>query len=99
MREPRTRWPHAPVHQLAAAGIFFVTASTYHKLHHFRSGQRLQVLHRGLLSLAADYGWHLEAWAVFSNHYHFVGRSPSGAPAATTLGPMLKNLHSKTAGW
>jgi hypothetical protein len=23
-------------------------------------------LHRGLLTVARDFGWHLEAWAVFS---------------------------------
>ena len=26
--------------------------------------------------VAHEFGWQLEAWAVFSNHYHFVGHSP-----------------------
>lgn len=29
-------WPHAPMHELATNGTFFVTASTYLKAHHFR---------------------------------------------------------------
>ena len=80
-------------------GTFFVTASTYLKSHHFRNAERLRVLHRGLLTVAASYGWQLEAWAVFSNHYHFVGQSPPDSTGAESLQPMLKTLHVKTSGW
>ncbi len=99
MPAARPPWPHAPLHQLSVRGTYFVTASTYLKVHHFRGRQRLQVLHRGLLTVARDYGWQLEAWAVFSNHYHFVGHSPEDAPDATSLPDMLKTLHSKLAVW
>jgi len=99
MPEPRTPWPHAPTHQLATNGTYFVTASTYLKAHHFRSADRLRVLHRGLLTVAGDYGWQLEAWAVFSNHYHFIAHSPADQPTAESLGLMLKTLHVKTSGW
>ena len=97
--KPKTPWPHAPTHQLATGGTFFVTVSTYLKADHFRGAQRLGVLHRGLLTVAQDYGWHFEAWAVFSNHYHFVAHSPADQPTAKSLGLMLKTLHVKTAGW
>jgi putative transposase len=99
MPEPRTPWPHAPTHQLAAGGTFFVTAGTYLKAHHFRGAARLGVLHRGLLKVACAFGWHLEAWAVFSNHYHFVAHSPPQEDGAESLRPMLKTLHVKTSGW
>ena len=46
-----------------------------------------------------DFGWHLEAWAVFSNHYHFVAQSPSSDKNATSLREMLGLLHEKTAKW
>jgi putative transposase len=95
MLEPKTPWPHAPTHQLATSGTFFVTASTCLKAHHFRGAKRLRVLHRGLLTVARDYGWHLEAWAVFSNHYHFVAHSPADQSTAESLGLMLKKLHVK----
>jgi putative transposase len=54
------------------------------------------VLQRGLLSLANEFGWQIEAWAIFANHYHFVAHSP---PDATSLSTMLKILHVKTAEW
>ena len=62
---PRTAWPHAPLHQLSVRGTYFVTAGTYLKHNHFRGPERLRVLHRGLLTVARDFGWHLEAWAAF----------------------------------
>ena len=89
-------WPHAPMHQLSENGTYFVTAGTYLKAHHFRGSDRLRVLHRGLLTVAQEYGWLFEAWAVFSNHYHFVARSP---PDPSNLSEMLSVLHVKTAEW
>jgi len=94
---PTIAWPHAPTHQLAHQGTYFVTASTYLKAHHFRGAERLRVLHRGLLTVARDFGWQLEAWAVFSNHYHFVGHSPVTERDASSLPAMLTLLHEKTA--
>ena len=97
--EAKKPWPHAPTHQLATNGTFIVNASTHLKAHHFRGSARLEVLQRGLLTVAHDHGWALEAWAVFSNHYHFVAHAPADAPAAENLGQMLKMLHAKTANW
>ena len=99
MQERRPPWPHAPLHQLSTRGTYFVTASTYLKGHHFRGRERLRVLHRGLLSVARDFDWHLEAWAVFSNHYHFIAHSPAEAPDASNLADMLSVLHATTATW
>src|SRR5438876_10528519 len=81
----KTPWPHAPLHQLSQNGTYFVTAGTYLKHHHFCGAQRLAVLHRGLLTVAEKFGWQLEAWAVFSNHYHFVAHSPSAEDGARSL--------------
>jgi len=99
MPEPKTPWPHAPTHQLAERGTYFITASTYNHTHHFRGATRLGVLHRGLLTVTGQFGWRLEAWAVFSNHYHFVAHSPADAPDATSLSAMLRMLHVKTSEW
>ncbi len=99
MPDDNPPWPHAPTHKLATGGTYFVTASTYQKLHHFRGAERLKVLHRGLLKVAEQFGWNLEAWAVFSNHYHFVGHSPADQSTAESLSSMLNELHKKTAHW
>ena len=92
-------WPHAPVHRLSDSGTYLVTAGTYRKLHHFKGAPRLEVLHRGLLTVALEFGWQLEAWAVFSNHYHFVGHSPQQEAGAQSLSRMISLLHEKTAKW
>ena len=90
-------WPHAPLHQLAEPGTYFVTAGTHLKEHHFRGRQRVRRLHGELLSVAQEFGWQLEAWAVFSNHYHFVGHSPGSG--AESLSRMLGKLHERTGKW
>ena len=92
-------WPHAPVHRLSAKGTYFLTAGTYQKEHFFSGANRLQVLHRGLLVVAQKFGWTLEAWSVFSNHYHFVAHSPESDDNAESLSQMLGLLHEKTAKW
>ena len=87
-------WPHAPVHRLDSAGAFMVTAATLHKEHLFRGSTRLTSLQGSLLSLAKQYQWQLEAWAVFSNHYHFVARGDGGV---VNLKKLLTHLHAETA--
>jgi putative transposase len=73
-----------------------VTGATYLKAHYFRDEERLQLLHDMLLDLAATSGWELHAWAVFSNHYHFVARSPSDP---SNLAIWLAKLHQNTASY
>jgi REP-associated tyrosine transposase len=87
-------WPHAPIHRLSETGVFMVTAGTYRKEHCFKGDDRLDLLESSLLRLAKQYGWQLEAWAVFSNHYHFVAQSPSNPQ---TLQKLLRHLHADTA--
>ena len=99
MSEPAIPWPHAPTHQLSERGTYFITAGTYLKAHHFCASQCLDVLHRALLSVTRKFSWDLEAWAVFSNHYHFVAKSPRDSEDASTLSRMLGVLHARTAAW
>ncbi len=87
-------WPHSPMHRLTEAGAYMVTCGTYLKLPHFRSAERLRFLSDLLLHLADQYGWNLQAWAVFSNHYHFVALSP---PHPESLRNFVQKLHSDTA--
>ena len=87
-------WPHSPVHRFAEPGAYMVTAGTYLKEPFFRGTGRLEHLCSSLLELAEKYGWNLQAWAVFPNHYHFVALSPA-QPAS--LGDFTKHLHSVTA--
>ena len=87
-------WPHAPIHRLGSDGVFIVTGATLYKYRLFFDPSRLDLLEQSLLTLSKTYLWQLEAWAVFSNHYHFVGR---GNPEAGNLQTFLKQLHADTA--
>jgi len=87
-------WPHAPIHRLDPRGIYMVTAATLQKDHLFADASRLTLLERNLLSLAKQYQWQLEAWAVFPNHYHFVARRPD---ETVSLKKLLTHLHANSA--
>ena len=90
----RNDWPHAPLHRLTEHGAYIVTASTIDKNHFFRGEERLTLLEAALLELAKQYEIQLEAWAVFSNHYHFVAHTE---PDKSRLANFISRLHTKTA--
>ena len=92
--EPRKTGRTRRYNRLDSAGVYMVTAATLHKEHLFKTAERRTSLERELLSLAKRYEWQLEAWAAFSNHYHFVGRESSGSG---NLKKFLKHLHADTA--
>ena len=87
-------WPHSPVHRLNAGGAYMVTSGTYGKVPFFGSAERLSLLRDALLQLALKHDWSLQAWAVFSNHYHFVALSLT---KAETLRAYVRHPHSQTA--
>ncbi len=93
MPAPRD-WPHAPLHRISEQGTYIVTAGTYQKEHCFGTADRLDHLEGALLASAGQAGWQLEAWAVFSNHYHFVGHA---RPGCTPLADWIAELHRQTA--
>lgn len=86
-------WPHGPTHRVVEPGTYMVTAGTYLKHHHLNTPERLTLVHDQLLALAAHFRWHLEAWCVLSNHYHFIGTSAERG----SLVALLKALHKGTA--
>ena len=87
-------WPHAPKHVLEGANTFMVTASTLHKLHQFRGEDRLAFLQDTLFQMCRKYDWQLHAWALFSNHYHFIAQT-DGDPSS--LADLLRHFHANTA--
>jgi putative transposase len=87
-------WPHAPPHRLLDRGAYFVTASTLHKALIFRDPDRLSLLQHHLLTTLGEYGWRVQAWAVFGNHYHVVALAPVDPG---TLSTALSKVHTLTA--
>ena len=95
MDAPKSQiWHHRPLHIFEPSTMYIVTASTLHKQHLFKGNDRLRILHDALLEVLTAYAWLPQAWTVFSNHYHFVAKSPEDAK---TLKPMIQRLHSQTA--
>ena len=93
-QQPPKDWPHAPVHRLADSAVYFVTASTLRKQHLFDTPEKRDLLECHLLTLAKQFGWQLEAWAVFANHYHIVAR---GNPDSQGFVGFLHDLHGVTS--
>jgi putative transposase len=71
-----------------------VTGATYRKAHYLRTAQHLNLVQDTLLATADEFGWRLQAWAVMSNHYHFVAISPS---KPESLRDFVRKLHAQTA--
>jgi putative transposase len=88
-------WPHAPPHWLTNAGYYFVTASSYHREKLFDSPEKLDTITQLLVETAEKFGWSLRAWAVFSNHYHFLAQSPEGG--GESLRVWLSEFHRSSA--
>jgi putative transposase len=86
-------WAHAPIHRFGEAGAYIVTGSTYQKLHHLKSKKRLNWFTHELLKRLGDNDINLQAWAVFSNHYHLVAHCEDGA----ILKNVLDRLHADTS--
>ena len=88
-------WHHAPIHRMQQAGAYIVTAGTYEKAHHFRSARRLTMLEESLKTALAKYEWSLQAWAIFSNHYHLIATSPRGS--GMSLEDVVSEVHKGTS--
>lgn len=80
-----SRWPHAPSHEVSHPGRYILTAATYHKEKLFNTAEKLTLLEDVLLQALLEEGWKVQAWAVFPNHYHFVGLSPDTGLGLTKL--------------
>jgi putative transposase len=86
-------WPHAPTHFLDTSGTYIFTSATYKRAHLFDRPAKLSLLTNFLFSVAEVNSVSLQAWAIFSNHYHFVAQvlDPS------CLSSFVRELHSRSA--
>jgi putative transposase len=87
-------WHHAPIHIFKPNLAYIVTAGALHKKHYFKDNDRLALLQSTIFEQADKFGWELHAWAVFSNHYHFVANALLDEK---NLKRMLQAVHSITA--
>ncbi len=87
-------WHHSPIHLFVPGSIYVVTAGTLYKEHFFAGNKRLKLLQCFLLETIQKHGRTTQAWAVFVNHYHLSASAPE---RESSLEPLIKELHSKTA--
>lgn len=87
-------WHHSPTHLFQPGLMYMITAGTLQKAPYFSDGGRLGIIQSELFQTAKDYGWNLEAWAIFPNHYHFVAQAPS---QGKHLREFVRSLHSASA--
>ena len=85
-------WPHAPARIAVHPGAIMVTASTFHKVHHFAGDERLELLQSSIFKYSEMHRFELQAWAVFPNHYHFIALAPENP----NLKAFLKCIHGYT---
>jgi len=85
---------HNPPHLFRPNAVYIVTGSTYRKLHYLGTDEKKSQFCTTLFERSAMFGWELEAWAVLSNHYHFVAQAPE---EATSLKALIQALHSISA--
>ena len=88
-----TDWHHAPIHRFGEATHFFITAGTYLKQHFYHSPEALDALQRQLFAQAKAHDCCLQAWALLSNHYHFVVQCDEGE----RVREMIARFHSESA--
>lgn len=82
------------MHSLSEQGAYMITCGTYRKLNILDTPEKLSLVRTSLFEKAELFGWKLQAWAIMSNHYHFVATSPENAGS---LKEMLSALHKWTA--
>ena len=86
-------WPHAPLHRFGDAGNYFITASTLHKRHLFRTRAALDELNECLFTEAEKHACRLQSWCLFSNHHHLVVASETGE----SVREMVRQFHTRSA--
>jgi putative transposase len=85
---------HNPPHLYIPNAIYMITGSTIGKHSFFDTDLKMAYLLNTLQERASKMDWKVEAWAILSNHYHFIAKAPGDA---STLSPLIRCIHSLSA--
>jgi len=88
------KWIHRPAHLFEEKTTYIITAGTLNKEHFFKGKEKLSILQTNLFSISSELGWQLQSWALFSNHYHIIAKSPE---KPDNLKKLVQKLHSVTS--
>jgi len=87
-------YPHNPPHYFLPNAMYMVTGAILHNQHLLNEDRKKQLVLGTLMRCSAMLDWNLEAWAISSNHYHFIAKAPE---KVNTLSKLIRQLHSITA--
>lgn len=82
------------MHCITEQGVYMVTAGVYQKSMILNSPDKRSIVLSLLFRYAEQFRWHLQAWAIMGNHYHFVAVSPANAKS---LRDLISRLHEYSA--
>jgi len=85
---------HTPPHWFAPSAIYMVTGATLYQQPWLDSDVKKRHFCETLFERARILNWSIEAWAVMSNHYHFLAHAPENA---ITLKSLIQGVHSISA--
>jgi len=89
----KPKWPHLPLHIFYQNGTIIVTGATLYKHHFFDTSEKLTILQNNLFELTNKFKWSLQAWSLFSNHYHFIVSSES----PLNFSKFIQHFHGRTS--
>ena len=93
MNTEQSEWHHAPPHLFEPNCIYMITSGTYHKQHLFNTRNKLQMLLDVIFYVIKFRKWELRAWAIFSNHYHLITKSPHEG----SIKRLVQHIHTESA--
>lgn len=85
--------PHRPPHLYVDDAWYFMTASTFNKVHVLSSDEHFHLWANIFKELIAEFKVKLTAWVVLPNHYHFLFLPK----LAYDLGVFMKRLNGRTS--
>jgi len=95
MNNIKETWHHSPPHVFKANTNFMVTSGTYRKESFFNTATKLKMLENIILDSLNEFSWTPIAWAIMSNHYHLIVRSPKEND--TGLSKIFKTIHGRSS--
>lgn len=92
MINPQLNVLKTPSRKLHEKGTYAVTGETTKKAHLLDKPEKLDLVQKILIDLTLEFKWELQAWSIFSNHYHILISSK----IPENLDRFIESFHNKT---
>ncbi len=89
-------YPHNPPHLFRDDSKYFITASTYNRIHYFKTDQAKEKLRNSIFIEFSKNDWILEDLVILDNHYHLMADAKGNADKLSSI---MREIHKFTALW